>query len=848
MSRCLYHDLAVSGPAGVTFGISPANTTDCKFVILGFKLSSVPLPACMLSDMDNSQCAVNPDGTLKDTSEIQFYNDPADTVPISGPGSGDGNICPSRNKHTKMLKAVQADLTGDEVTTKAKKRKVRKGKKAKKGLDSSEGSDFVDNGESTDISEDPVSDVPNEERAQVLNAKTFPPKQKKPVKKKRRIHKKSAAKTQTPSRAATVEEVEDEEASPCTASLSSAAFGSIKRTNPIYLFFEEVAVNAKGETREKGDKHFHCLHGSHHVLTITKKMNSSLNADHHIAGLRNHLKSNFRNLYNFYEVLKDRNGAITQQEVDITAGRAPLDAQFQAVLDNEIEKRQDSIKEAFARQQAAAKASCMNLGTRRNLRTYSSNGLLRVTSRSLRLRHRSSSISCSMSITLVVLKGKVALSIDTWTSSNQYPFLAVVAHYIADDGVLEECLIDFRELEGAHSGENMAEALLEGIGAILSKTSEKLSARGGNYQDNFNIIPDKSMATDNVEDNETADYDDDEEDLEDLKRDSITPAVTKLRKIVRHVRSSPQRRAAWLREIDEIYAEPDQEKRTYKLLMLILDVITRWGSTHQMMRRGIQFRDAVDSYARSCVELQDFCLSSEEWDTLIMEFRAATVQMSATRTPMLSRTLEIMQDLEHHVRDILANLPWTTPAHIRDALVAAHNKLILDPRVDRDVLEEDYKKDVTLDGHLKKSRNELRTYFETNYLSRPFTVATSSTIPIQDDIVYIDGSPQKKKTSRYHRRVDAPRDELTEFWKQPPQDSEKCDPIQWWQGQKATFPTLYRLALDIFSIPGSAVAVERVFSGGRDTISLRHASLHPDTIRMLMIAKNRLHLARRRRK
>ena len=44
--------------------------------------------------------------------------------------------------------------------------------------------------------------------------------------------------------------------------------------------------------------------------------------------------------------------------------------------------------------------------------------------------------------------------------------------------------------------------------------------------------------------------------------------------------------------------------------------------------------------------------------------------------------------------------------------------------------------------------------------------------------------------------------------------------------------------------PGSAVAVERVFSGGRDTISLRRASLHADTIRVLMLVKKRLHLAR----
>jgi hypothetical protein len=43
---------------------------------------------------------------------------------------------------------------------------------------------------------------------------------------------------------------------------------------------------------------------------------------------------------------------------------------------------------------------------------------------------------------------------------------------------------------------------------------------------------------------------------------------------------------------------------------------------------------------------------------------------------------------------------------------------------------------------------------------------------------------------------------------------------------------------------GSAVAVERIFSGGRDTISLRRASLQPDTIRVLMLVKKRLHLAR----
>lgn len=34
------------------------------------------------------------------------------------------------------------------------------------------------------------------------------------------------------------------------------------------------------------------------------------------------------------------------------------------------------------------------------------------------------------------LEGKVSISLDAWTSSNQYAFLAIVAHYITNDGKL----------------------------------------------------------------------------------------------------------------------------------------------------------------------------------------------------------------------------------------------------------------------------------------------------------------------------------------------------------------------------------------------------------------------------
>ena len=43
---------------------------------------------------------------------------------------------------------------------------------------------------------------------------------------------------------------------------------------------------------------------------------------------------------------------------------------------------------------------------------------------------------------------------------------------------------------------------------------------------------------------------------------------------------------------------------------------------------------------------------------------------------------------------------------------------------------------------------------------------------------------------------------------------------------------------------GSAVAIERIFPGGRDTISLRRASLQPETIKALMLVKQHLRLTR----
>lgn len=75
------------------------------------------------------------------------------------------------------------------------------------------------------------------------------------------------------------------------------------------------------------------------------------------------------------------------------------------------------------------------------------------------------------------VEGKINISIDTWTSSDNYAFMAIITHYVTKAGQLgrfnqrgnnisalltklisvEELLINFHGLEGEHSGANMAE-------------------------------------------------------------------------------------------------------------------------------------------------------------------------------------------------------------------------------------------------------------------------------------------------------------------------------------------------------------------------------------------------------
>ena len=64
---------------------------------------------------------------------------------------------------------------------------------------------------------------------------------------------------------------------------------------------------------------------------------------------------------------------------------------------------------------------------------------------------------------LQISKSRIHLSFDLWTSPNHMTFVGVVGHYMSSQYKVETVLLGLRRLRGPHSGENIAEAVIDVI-------------------------------------------------------------------------------------------------------------------------------------------------------------------------------------------------------------------------------------------------------------------------------------------------------------------------------------------------------------------------------------------------
>ncbi|KAK7433563.1 hypothetical protein VKT23_020717 [Stygiomarasmius scandens] len=324
-------------------------------------LSHLSLRIHLLGGTPTSGSALNADGTLKDAEEIPFYHSAGDDSdsPMAGPsqmtGRGKRKIDKSR---MQAILAAEQESDADPAPRKSvpRRRRQRKSHTAA-DFDDINDSDFSQNSGKNDDStdSDPDFHITNEELAESLPTKTVPegsqrPRPKKSSKQKSRRREPSVEEV-TPHQRDTLNKrkhnMEDgADDSTSTLEMYIKATPRRKTSNPIYLFFEQVLLNAQGSPGAPGDKHYKCYHGKRKVLTVTKAMKSC------VTGLTNHLKAHFPAMHRLWEILHRRSDPPTPEEKEIAAGHKALDTKAVNSYLAKLEKASQDIQQAFEQQAA----------------------------------------------------------------------------------------------------------------------------------------------------------------------------------------------------------------------------------------------------------------------------------------------------------------------------------------------------------------------------------------------------------------------------------------------------------------------------------------------------------------
>ncbi|THU95749.1 hypothetical protein K435DRAFT_859260 [Dendrothele bispora CBS 962.96] len=219
-----------------------------------------------------TRSAVNQDGSLKDASEIRWYNSAEDDSdnPIAGTSTSTSRSkCKVDRSHMKAIIAAEQDTDIDEPHKPKRKTRQRNKSKLESNMDNDSGGEYTD-GEESDESDD-------SELASSLSSKTIPEGSKRKSAKSKGKQPGRVQCWHSPSideRKRALNDNGEKDIDFKMPSQSEVQNHRRRTSNPIYLFYEQVPLNADGQSGAPGDKHYKCYHGKRKIITVKKTMKS----------------------------------------------------------------------------------------------------------------------------------------------------------------------------------------------------------------------------------------------------------------------------------------------------------------------------------------------------------------------------------------------------------------------------------------------------------------------------------------------------------------------------------------------------------------------------------------------
>lgn len=463
----------------------------------------------------------------------------------------------------------------------------------------------------------------------------------------------------------------------------------------------------------------------------------------------------------------------------------------------------------------------------------------------------------------------IHISFDAWTAPyGAMALVGIIAHFTDTEGTAHSALIGLRKIEGCHSGENLAAAIIPvleemnivgklgyftcdnatsndvAIRYILKRLrpdikhpeSRRVRCLGhilnlavkaflfGHDPESFEVEVQTYQATNF------------EKLLQVWRRQG---PIGKLHNTIAFIRRSSQRRE----EFDKVVKLRDDE---FKSLTVIMDNSTRWNSTDASISRALKLQAQLQVFTQSHLQdLGDDVLLLEDWTTLahihevLQPFRVLTKQLEGRAK-------------EHHHGSVWEVLPAIELllSHI-EGLKATYTDKFMKTSINNCwmKLNEYYSKTdnhyavyacATLlhpalrtthfykhwtgenQGAIATMISEIRSIWKEQYLPRKQSnTQVKAEQSIFDTFLFAPDSNAHRKT------------EFEVYITQDPDEVQRIDeinPVQWWASKKVNFPTLRLLAFDVLSIPAMSAECERVFSSAKKMITPDRNGLNDDIV------------------
>ncbi|KAH1239115.1 Zinc finger BED domain-containing protein RICESLEEPER 2 [Glycine max] len=453
-------------------------------------------------------------------------------------------------------------------------------------------------------------------------------------------------------------------------------------------------------------------------------------------------------------------------------------------------------------------------------------------------------------------EGRVAITLDMWTASNQKKgYMAVTAHYIDSSWTLQSRILRFIYVPSPHTSERLCNALVECLldWNIDTKLSTITLDNCSTNDYMIEKIKNKLQLGTLIKEGAFLHMRCCAHILNLIVKDGlgvVKDGVEKIQDSVAYWIATPKRL--------EKFQDTAKQLRIPCTKKLSLDCPTRWNSTYKMLDVAISYKDVFSRLKQR--ETQYSCFPSDsQWEFAkevckrLAIFNDITEMIYGTKYPTANiyfpQICEIKMALSEWVNspnEVIQNMAKKMLQKFDSYWSVIHVimrvAIVLDPRYKMELLEFYFESIYPIDFFSQVNRIRNLCYdLVSEYQAKKHQDSTSS---FESQDVVSDGKNKLCDYDRYierkkRARTSTMKTELDHYLEEEvlPRSSD-FDILMWWKLNELKYPTLQAIARDVLAIPISIVAYESTFSIGGQILTPHRSRLHYTTLEALMCSKS----------